>query len=72
MWDLTRFSITPEMLSLITEIDEFKNRWQLFGRLSPEKLNILRKVATIESIGSQRELKGRNCLTGKLRSYFLM
>src|SRR5271155_2323529 len=58
MWGLTKFSISSEMLSLITEIDEFKNRWQLFGRLSPEKLKTLRKVATIESIGSSTRIEG--------------
>ena len=58
MWDLTKITITPEMLSLIAYIDEFKGAWQLFGRLSPEKFNVLRKVATIESIGSSTRIEG--------------
>lgn len=46
------------MLSLVAEIDEFKGAWQLFGRLTPEKLNQVKKVATIESIGSSTRIEG--------------
>ncbi len=58
MWDLSKIQITPEMLVLIGEIDEFKGAWQLLGRLSPERLQQLRKVATIESIGSSTRIEG--------------
>lgn len=50
--------ITPEILNLITELDEFKGAWELFGQLTPEKLNSLKKVATIESIGSSTRIEG--------------
>jgi len=50
--------ITPELLSLIAEIDEFKGIWHLLGRLIPERLQALRKVATIESIGSSTRIEG--------------
>lgn len=46
------------MVSLIGEIDEFKGAWQLFGRLRPERLQALKKVATIESIGSSTRIEG--------------
>lgn len=58
MWDLSKITITPEMLSLIGEIDEFKGAWQLLGLLEPERLQILRKVATIESVGSSTRIEG--------------
>jgi Fic family protein len=58
MWDLSKIIITPEMLSLISEIDEFKGAWKLFGRLTPERLHQLKKVATIESIGSSTRIEG--------------
>jgi Fic family protein len=58
MWDLSTITITPEMLSLIAEIDEFKGAWQLLGRLTPERLQQLKKVATIESIGSSTRIEG--------------
>jgi len=50
--------ITPELLSLFSEIDEFKGAWRLLGTLAPERLNALRHVATIESIGSSTRIEG--------------
>src|SRR5580700_2636101 len=50
--------ITPEMLALLSEIDEFKGAWRLLGTLAPERLNALRRVATIESIGSSTRIEG--------------
>jgi Fic family protein len=50
--------ITPEMLSLIAEIDEFKGAWRAIGRIAPERLSGLRRVATIESVGSSTRIEG--------------
>lgn len=50
--------ITPELLSLLSEIDEFKGAWRLLVTLAPERLNALRRVATIESIGSSTRIEG--------------
>ena len=50
--------ITPEILRLIAEIDEFKGAWRAFGTLAPERLSALRRVATIESIGSSTRIEG--------------
>jgi Fic family protein len=50
--------ITPELLALIAEIDEFKGAWRALGTLAPERLNALRHVATIESIGSSTRIEG--------------
>ena len=50
--------ITPEILSLIAEIDEFKGAWQALSLLEPERLLTLKKVATIESIGSSTRIEG--------------
>jgi Fic family protein len=52
--------ITPEILSLIAEIDEFKGAWRALGQLAPEKLTSLKRVATIESIGSSTRIEGSN------------
>jgi Fic family protein len=52
------FSITPEILRLIAELDEFKGQWRMIRSLSPEKLTSLRKVATIESVGSSTRIEG--------------
>lgn len=50
--------ITPELLTLIAEIDEFKGAWRALGTLAPERLKALRHVATIESIGSSTRIEG--------------
>ena len=50
--------ITPEILHLISEIDEFKGAWRALGTLAPERLAALRRVATIESIGSSTRIEG--------------
>ncbi len=52
------FSLTPDLVKLVAEIDEFKGRWQALKTLSPERLNVLRKVAAIESIGSSTRIEG--------------
>lgn len=46
--------ITPEILSLIVRIDEFKGAWRALGTLAPDRLAALQHVATIESIGSSK------------------
>ncbi len=53
--DLT---LTPDLVKLIAEIDEFKGRWQALENLSPERLKALRKVATVESVGSSTRIEG--------------
>jgi len=50
--------ITPEILALISELDEFKGAWRALGTLAPERLSALRRVATIESIGSSTRIEG--------------
>ncbi|MDP1644781.1 MAG: DUF977 family protein [Thiobacillus sp.] len=50
--------ITPEILSLIAGIDEFKGAWRALGTLAPDRLLALRRVATIESIGSSTRIEG--------------
>jgi Fic family protein len=57
-FDLAGLQITPEILSLIAELDEFKGAWRAIGRIAPERLSGLRRVATIESIGSSTRIEG--------------
>src|SRR6266851_2400522 len=58
MIDTSTIQITPEILALIAEIDEFKGAWRALGMLAPERLSALRRVATIESIGSSTRIEG--------------
>jgi Fic family protein len=50
--------ITHEIMQLIAEIDEFKGSWLALGKLAPDKLTALKKVAAIESIGSSTRIEG--------------
>ncbi|WP_293943056.1 MULTISPECIES: Fic family protein [unclassified Sphingobacterium] len=50
--------ISPDILQLIASIDEFKGAWKALGNIAPEQLTSLRRVATIESIGSSTRIEG--------------
>ena len=50
--------IEPGMLDIIAELDEFKGAWRALSTLAPERLSALRRVATIESIGSSTRIEG--------------
>jgi len=56
--DVRTLVITPELLKLIAEIDEFKGSWTSMQSLSPDRLQSLKHVATIESIGSSTRIEG--------------
>jgi len=55
---LSNLAISPVILRLIASLDEFKGRWQAIGRLAPDRLSALRRVATIESVGSSTRIEG--------------
>jgi len=56
--NINNIKLTSDMLLIISEIDEFKGSWKAIGKLSPERLKALKKVATIESIGSSNRIEG--------------
>ena len=58
MMHIDSLKISPEILVLIARIDEFKGAWRALGTLAPDRLSALRKVATIESIGSSTRIEG--------------
>ena len=51
-------TITPDVLALVAQIDEFKGAWRALGSLAPERLLALRRVATIESVASSTRIEG--------------
>ena len=55
---LCGLEVTELLLRSIAEIDEFKGRWSALGNLAPERLSALRRIATIESIGSSTRIEG--------------
>ncbi|GHU64876.1 cell division protein Fic [Spirochaetia bacterium] len=56
--DVGNIKITPQMLSQIAELDEFKGTWINLSQLQPEQLKALRKISTIESVGSSNRIEG--------------
>ena len=56
--DTPPLKISPEVLQIVASIDEFKGAWRAFQSLAPDRLNLLRKVATIESVGSSTRIEG--------------
>ena len=53
-----QITVSQDLLQLIADIDEFKSKWRVFETMSPERLQQLRKVATIESVGSSTRIEG--------------
>jgi Fic family protein len=53
-----KIDLNHELLKLVAEIDEFKGRWEALKTLSPDRLQQLRHVATIESVGSSTRIEG--------------
>jgi len=60
------FTITPEMLRLVAELEEFRGQWRMIRSLNPEKLTSLRRVATVESIGSSTRIEGSKLTDGQV------
>lgn len=58
MFKTDTLQITQEVLGLIARIEEFKGAWCAVGTLAPDRLLSLRRVATIESIGSSTRIEG--------------
>lgn len=50
--------VTPELLSLISEIDQFKVAWRHSMNTVVSRLQDWKRLATIESIGSSTRIEG--------------
>ena len=56
--EIKGIKISPEILKHIAEIDEFQGRWKVMESIAPEKLASLRRIATLESVGSSTRIEG--------------
>jgi Fic family protein len=56
--DIPDIRLAQPELKLLANIDEFKGKWQVLSSIAPDQLQALRKVATIESIGSSTRIEG--------------
>jgi len=66
--NLTNLIITPELLRIISELDEFNGGWKAQNSNNPESLTQLRHVATIESIGSSTRIEGSKLSDNEIES----
>jgi Fic family protein len=55
---IASLAISVKALKLIGNIDEFKGAWRAIGRIAPERLSALRRIATIESAASSTRIEG--------------
>jgi len=58
LMNTSTIQISPEILTFIAGIDEFKGAWKALGQIAPKQLLSLKRVATIESIGSSTRIEG--------------
>jgi Fic family protein len=58
MEPLEKLKITPDLVRVVGKLDEFKGRWEALGHLAPERLIALKKIATVESVGSSTRIEG--------------
>ena len=58
LMSLSTYKPSLEQLRMISGIDEFKGAWRLLRTIAPERLSALRRIATIESIGSSTRIEG--------------
>src|SRR5215471_3227445 len=50
--------LTPDLLRLVGEVDEFKGAWKALGSLAPDRLATLRHITTVESVGASTRIEG--------------
>ncbi len=63
--------ITPKMLNNIAEIDRFAASWAGgIGRPTAAELSVMRRVATIESVGSSNRIEGNRMTDAQIEELF--
>jgi Fic family protein len=56
--DTPTIEVSSEILQIVASIDEFKGAWKAFQNMAPDRLSLLRNVATVESVGSSTRIEG--------------
>lgn len=63
--------ITADMLNKISDIDRFNGAWEgRQGGLSPTELLVMKRVATIESVGSSNRIEGNRMTDEEVEALF--
>lgn len=71
MPNMSDITITPDMLKKIAEIDTFNGSWNSGGiKIKPEQLKAMKRIATIESIGSSNRIEGNRLNDAEVEEIF--
>lgn len=71
MPDMKNIVITPEMLNKIAELDVFKANWGSGAiKVRPDVLRAMKRVATIESVGSSNRIEGNKMSDADIETLF--
>ncbi len=62
--------ITNEHINLISDIEAFKGRREMLNILTPDRLSLLKHVATIESVGSSTRIEGAKLTNSEVEKLF--
>lgn len=64
-------TITPDILNKIAEIDQFMGSWHAGAlNLTPAELKVMKRVATIESVGSSNRIEGNKMTDAEIEELF--
>ena len=64
-------TITPDTLNKIAEIDQFMGSWHVGAlNLTPAELKVMKRVATIESVGSSNRIEGNKMTDAEIEELF--
>lgn len=58
MLNINNVKITPQILSMIAEIEKFNGVWNIIEKTAIKRLSPLKKITTIESIASSNRIEG--------------
>ena len=71
MPNMTDITITPDMLKKIAEIDAFNGAFNSGGiKIKPDQLKAMKRIATIESIGSSNRIEGNKLNDAEVEAVF--
>lgn len=63
--------ISPEILNQIARIDQFNGAWEAKAvRLSADELKSMKRIATIESVGSSNRIEGNQLSNKEIEEFF--
>jgi Fic family protein len=68
--DTPKLNILPKFIKLISEIDEFKGKWQVLNSLAHDRLALLKRISTIESVGSSTRIEGARLTDREVEELF--